>query len=296
MPQQLTDRTAAARAARFGAAALLLSLAACGGGDADLDATIEDVDGSTSMTVTSEEIDRFRPPADSVLTADQVTAYLRTSLLQYDLVREESKRIRETVGRMQEREQRGGALRQFQNAIEAGRTMVGAGDVIGGSFVRAARTLGYNPAEMEWVQERMAEVSSHLMLKPLQEQSLAAASDLRQQAEALRQASASGSAAMPGTEDQVRYLLEAADQIETEHQEQASRSALRNEGVLRSARPAVTDEMWAAIGFAGGASGLVAISGWSDPDDTEVDRKLDEFRMVYQAALENRAVEARVES
>jgi hypothetical protein len=280
------------RAAPFGAAILLLALTACGGGDADLDVDVDDVDGSTDMFVTSEELDAFRAPADSVLTPDQVTAYLRTSLLQYDLVRDESKRIRELVGRVQQREEKGGALRQFQNMVDAGRTMGEAGDIIGGSFVRASRTLGYNPAEMEWVQERMAEVSSHLMLKPLQQQSLDAAADLRKQAEAMRQASSGGSAAIPEMAEQVKYLLEAADQIEAEHTEQASRSALRNESVLRDSRPAVTAEMWTAIGFAGGASGLVAISGFGDPDDAELDRKLDEFRRIYEAALENRAVEA----
>jgi hypothetical protein len=38
----------------------------------------------------------------------------------------------------------------------AGQTMYQVGDLIGGSYVRSARSLGYNPAEMEWVRERMA--------------------------------------------------------------------------------------------------------------------------------------------
>ena len=36
--------------------------------------------------------------------------------------------------------------------------------------LRSARTLGYNPAEMEWVRDRMAEVSGYLVAKPMQAQ------------------------------------------------------------------------------------------------------------------------------
>jgi hypothetical protein len=70
---------------------LALALAACGGGgDESAEAKPEDVDMSTPVAVTEEEINDFKAPADSVLTPAQVEAYLKTSLLQYDLIRKES--------------------------------------------------------------------------------------------------------------------------------------------------------------------------------------------------------------
>lgn len=270
---------------------LALPLAACGGGDADLDVAVEDVDQDSPMYPTEQEEASFRPAADSTLTEAQVEAYLRTSLLQFDMVRDENKRIRETVQKMGERQEKGGALSQFRNIVDAGRTLASTADLVGGSYVRAARSLGYNPAEMQWVQERMAELSGYLMLKPMQEQAVAAATEMRAQAQALSEADLGGAAAMFDVEEQRKELLRAADEIEAQNSEEMKGATVRNERVLKSARPAVTDEMWTAIGFAGGTSGLVALAGWSDADPEEIDSKLDEFRTVYQAALENRAVQ-----
>lgn len=270
--------------------ATVLALAGCGGDAGKSEVSVDDIDQSTSITVTEEELARFRPAADSSLTEAQVTAYLRTSLLQFDLIREESKRLQETVSRIEQREAKGGVLRGFQNMVDAGRGLVGAADMIGGSYVRAARALGYNPAEMEWVQERMAEVSSELMLAPLRQQAAEAAAEIRAQAEGLRAAQAAGSALIPGAAEQIGYLLQTADEIESQHEEQVSRSASKNAAFLKRIKPAVTADMWTAIGFAGGASGLMALSGWGDPADAETERKLTEFREIYQAALDNRAV------
>jgi hypothetical protein len=269
---------------------LALALAACGGGgDESAEAKPEDVDMSTPVAVTEEEINDFKAPADSVLTPAQVEAYLKTSLLQYDLIRKESVGIHSKVAEMEERAKDGGTLAGLRNMAAAGQTMYQVGDLIGGSYIRSARSLGYNPAEMEWVRERMGEVAGHLMMKPIYEQSVASAALMRTQAEELRtQMAAAGSAGF--SEADVQQMLANADQAEAQAKEQmaAGRAVQANLAVLHRARPAVTDAMWGTVGFAGGAQGLIALSGLSDPNDTEAQKKLDEFRAVYQDALANR--------
>ncbi|HEX2090882.1 MAG TPA: hypothetical protein VHG28_00715 [Longimicrobiaceae bacterium] len=278
------------RALRFLAALFLLApLAACGGGDeAQPEATPEDVDQSTPVAITDEERAKFTPPTDSVLSEAQVTGYLKTSLLSFDLVRKEAQGIHARVQEMEKREKEGGTLGQLRNVVAAGQTMYQVGDLIGGSYIRSARTLGYNPAEMEWVRERMAEVSGYLMMKPMYEASLKSAADMRTQAEELRTQLAAGGAA-GFTEGDIQQMIANADEMEANARSQgASRTVMANLEVLRRIRPAVTEAMWGTIGFAGGASGLVALTGLSDPKDTEAQKKLDDFRRVFEDALANR--------
>jgi len=278
------------RSLRSLAAVLLLApLAACGGDDeAPSDATPEDVDQSTPVAVTEEERSEFTPPADSVITEAQVTAYLKTSVLAFDLVRKEAERLHARVQEMEKRAKDGGTLGQLRNVMEAGQTMAQAGDLIGGSYIRSARTLKHNPAEMEWVRERMSEVSGHLTMKPMYEASIKSAADMRTQAEELRKQLAAGGAA-GFTEGDIQQMIASADEMEANARSQgASRAVMANLEVLRKARPAVTDAMWGTIGLAGGASTWVALAGLSDPNNTEAQKKLDEFRRVYEDALANR--------
>ncbi|MBV9774433.1 MAG: hypothetical protein JO040_10815 [Gemmatimonadetes bacterium] len=263
-------------------------LAACGGRDDTSGARPEDVDQGTSIAVTDAERAHFTAPADSVLTDGQVTAYLKTSLLQFDLIRKESEHLNARVQEMEKREKEGGTLGQLRNVVDAGRTMAQAGDLVGGSYIRSARTLGYNPAEMEWVRERMGEVAGVLMMKPMQEQALRSAADMRAQAEEMRRQAASG-VSTGYSEQNVDQMLATAKQMEESARANTGpRSAGANLEVLHHARPGVSDAMWGAVGFAGGASGLMALGGLSDPKDVEAKKKLDEFRRVYQDALANR--------
>ncbi len=290
MPLSLPFRSRSRRSALLPVGMLALALAACGGGgDESAEAKPEDVDMSTPVAVTEEEINDFKAPADSVLTPAQVEAYLKTSLLQYDLIRKESVGLHAKVAEMEERAKDGGTLAGLRNMAAAGQTMYQVGDLIGGSYIRSARSLGYNPAEMEWVRERMTEVAGHLMMKPMYEQSVASAALMRKQAEDLRtQMAAAGAAGF--TEADVQQMIANADQAEAQAKEQmaANRAVQANLAVLHRARPAVTDAMWGTVGFAGGAQGLIALSGLSDPNDGEAQKKLDEFRVVYQDALANR--------
>lgn len=285
-PRRLCSRSPLARVS---AGLLCALLAACGGSDSG-EATPEDVDRETPIAVTEEEMARFTAPGDSVLTEAQVEGYLKTSLLQFDLIRKESQELHERFARMEEREKEGGLLRQMQNLRDAGQTMVQVTELVGGSYIRSARTLDYNPAEMEWVRERMSEVSGYLAMKPMYEQAAGGAEQVRAQAEEMRRQAVAQGMDPAQVEEQVQQMLDMADEMEANARgEAAAGSVLRNLEVLRRARPAVTEEMWAGIGLAAGASGLMALTGLVDPADAEAQRKLDELRRVYQDALDNRA-------
>jgi hypothetical protein len=276
------------RSVRRASAAALLLLAACGGADAPQEdvkaASVEEVDQKSSATATERELASFKEPADSVLTPQQVQAFLRTTLLQFDLIREESKKYHEQAARMAQREEKsgGGLVAGLRNAADAGSLLVGFGDLIGGAYVRAARSQGYNPAEMEWVRACMGEVSGYLMMKPMYQAAASQAATLRQQAQQYR--------GQPGFDDaSINEMLKSADEMEKQAQDQlnAAGAVARNMEVLHRVRPNVTDHMWGAVSLVGGV-GLLGLTGLSDPADTTAQRQLNEWRQVYTDALANR--------
>ncbi|HYJ80407.1 MAG TPA: hypothetical protein VEW03_12420, partial [Longimicrobiaceae bacterium] len=177
----------------------------------------------------------------------------------------------------------GGMLSGLRNMADAGSLITQYGEMIGGSFVRSARSLGYNPAEMEWVRERMGEVSGYVMVKPMIEMSVQSARQMREQAESYR--------GQPGfSDEQIQQMIQSADEMEKSAREQQSvaRSVARNYEVLHQARSNVTDPMWSTIGIAGGGMGLLSLSGLGNPQDSTAVRQLDEFRRVYTSAMENK--------
>lgn len=271
---------------RTAAALLLLAAAACGGGsDSDAEMTVrpDEVDQKAEAVPTEAELASFRAPADSVLSADQVGAYLRTTLLQFDLIRQESQGVHDRLAKIDERSQEGGLIRGLRNVADGVSLMTSVADLIGGSYVRSARSLGYNPAEMEWVRERMADVSTHMMMLQMHEGVVAQARAIREQAEAYR-----GQEGFDET--MIREMIESADEMEADARREmaASRTIAANVEVLRRARPEVTDHMWAAVALAGGPGGLMALTGLADPQDTTVQRQLEEWRRIHTDALENR--------
>jgi hypothetical protein len=264
----------------------LFLLAACGGADAgetDVAAAPEDVDMEQAATISEKELAAFKAPADSALTPQQVEAYIKTSLLQFDLIRAEAPKIHEKVKAMEERAKDGGLMAGLRNAAEGVGAMAQAGDLVGGSFVRSARTLGHNPAEMEYVRERMGEISAYLMTRPMIEGQVAMAQQMKQQAEAYR--------GQPGFSDaQIAEMIKQAEEMERSARENAgvARSVAANHKVLQGFRSNVTDQMWLGLGFAGGASGLMGLSGLADPADAEAQKKLTEFRQLFTDALGNK--------
>jgi hypothetical protein len=213
-----------------------------------------------------------------------VQAFLRTTLLQFDLIRQESVKYHEQAARMAQRAEKdkGGLVSGLRNAADAGSLMIGFGDLVGGAYVRAARSQGLNPAEMEWVRERMGEVSGYLMMKPMYEAAASQAATMRQQAEQYR--------GQPGFDDaSINEMLRNADEMEKQAQEQlrAAGAVTRNMEVLHRVRPNVTDHMWGAVSLVGGV-GLLGLTGLSDPNDTTAQRQLTEWRQVYTDALANK--------
>lgn len=241
-----------------------------------------EVDQRSEAGVTDAERSAFTPPADSSLTPRQVEAYLRTSLTQFDLIRSEAPKLHQQVGEMEEREKSGGLISGLRNAAEGIGAMSHWADLVGGSYVRSARTLKFNPAEMEYVRERMAAVSGYLMTKPMQDAGRQMAQQMRQQAEAMR--------GQAGVEQaQIDQMLQSAAEMEKSSAESGASPAIQqNLNTLKQARGNVTEAAWTQIGFAGGGMGLLALSGLGDPTDTTTMRKLNEFRALYTDALNNR--------
>jgi hypothetical protein len=65
---------------------------------------------------------------------------------------------------------------------------------------------------------------------------------------------------------------------------------LANAELVHRVRPGVSDQMWGEVGMFGGASGFAALIGLSDPKDTEAQKKLNDFRSLFQATLDNRTL------
>ena len=240
------------------------------------------VDQKSEGSVTEAEANAFKAPADSSLTPQQVEAYLRTSLTQFDLIRSEAPALHQQVAEMEKRGKSGGLISGLRNAAEGIGAMSHWADLVGGSYVRSARTLKYNPAEMEYVRERMGAISTYLMTKPMLEAGKQAAQNMRQQAEAMK--------GQPGVDQaSIDQMLQSAAEMEKNASESSVSPAIRqNLETLRRARGNVTEPAWQQIGFASGGMGILALSGLGDPADTATTRKLNEFRQLYTDALNNR--------
>jgi hypothetical protein len=240
------------------------------------------VDQKSEGSVTEAEANAFKAPADSSLTPQQVEAYLRTSLTQFDLIRSEAPALHQQVADMEKRGKSGGLISGLRNAAEGIGAMTHWADLVGGSYVRSARTLKYNPAEMEYVRERMGAVSGYLMTKPIQDAGKQMAQQMRQQAESMK-----GQAGVDqATIDQ---MLQSAAEMEKNASEANVSPAIRqNLDALKRARGNVTEPAWQQIGFASGGMGILALSGLGDPADTATTRKLNEFRQLYTDALNNK--------
>lgn len=272
----------------LGLGLIAVSVGACNlkdkipGAGGDGGAAPSEVDQRSEGSVTESERSAFTPPADSSLTPQQVEAYLRTSLTQFDLIRSEAPKLHQQVAEMEKRGKSGGLISGLRNAAEGIGAMSHWADLVGGSYVRSARTLKYNPAEMEYVRERMVAVSGYLMTKPMQDAGKQMSQQLRQQAEAMR--------GQPGVEQaQIDQMLQSAAEMEKSSAESGISPAVQqNLNTLKSARSNVTDAAWTQIGFAGGGMGLMALGGLGDPTDTTTMRKLNEFRALYTDALNNR--------
>src|ERR1051325_7407148 len=236
----------------LGLGLIALSAGACNlkdkipGAGGDGGAAPSEVDQKSEGSVTEAEASAFKAPADSSLTPQQVEAYLRTSLTQFDLIRSEAPALHQQVAEMEKRGKSGGLISGLRNAAEGIGAMSHWADLVGGSYVRSARTLKYNPAEMEYVGERMGAVSAYLMTKPMQEYGKQAAQQIRQSAEAMKGQPGVDQATIDG------MLQQAAEAEKNAAQSNASPATQQNLHVLKRARGNVTEPAWQQIGFASG--------------------------------------------
>lgn len=226
--------------------------------------------------ISAAERAAFTAPADSTLTAEQVERYLRTMVAQFELIAAEAPSMRRQIAAGEDSAQaaQAGARRDSPTKRWS--------DFLAATYVRAARRADANPAEMEYVGDRMRQVSGYLSARQAQASGGQMAELLRQQAEALR--------THPDVPpEQIRQMLQAAEASERQTVQPAPPSLQQNLDVLRRTRGNVTDAMWLRIAGVSGGVGLMALGDMADTTASGAVARLAELRELYTHALENRA-------
>ena len=148
--------------------ATVLLFAGCGGKDTETDTDIAkrlESKGTTELIEEAAE-DEYTPPEDNLLTEKQVETYLA--------VREREAKIAD-VSRQQIEEHSKDAEKSRGGIGEMMAGMKGLGSVADllTADIRAARELGYNTAEYQWIKERVLEASSNALAEQMNQQILA---------------------------------------------------------------------------------------------------------------------------
>jgi len=223
--------------------------------------------------IAEEERAAFTAPADSSLAADQVDRYLRATLAQLDLIEAERAPVQDSMAKL--REARRAAARSGAPRPRA--PVAIWSDFVDATYIRSARELGYNPAELWFVRGRLAAVSGHLMAQQAHAGRHQAAALLRQQAELLR-----GQPGVPP--EQIDAMLRGAEETENAAPPPTSPRVLQNLETLRQARSGLSDSAWVRIGSVAAGSEVTTLGGMPD---AELTRKLEELRELCRAAVEN---------
>lgn len=218
----------------------------------------------------------FSAPADSSLTPQQVDRYLRTTVQQLERLRAEGPAVRERLVAAP------GPPAQAQPgqppAPRPKSRQALWGDFVDAAFVRAARKLGYNPAELWFVRARMSAVSGHLLAAEAQASSGQAAALFRQQAESMR--------GIPGvTPAQIDAMLQAAERAEQQQTRPTPPRVAQNLEALARARGNLSESAWRRI--AGVASGI-GVSDLGVLPQPQAEARIDRFLDLYRHAVENR--------
>jgi hypothetical protein len=251
------------RTIRAAIAVSLLALGACFG-DRD----------SGSGELSQAERAAYTAPADSSLTAAQVDRYLRTTLAQVELLRAEGPQVRARLATVQ----RASAPPAGAKGPRPKTRQALWSDFVDGAFVRSARKLGYRPAELLYVRERLSSVSGKLLATEMSGAKDQTAALFRQQAESMR--------GTPGvTQAQIDAMLQAAAQAEQQTPRPVHPRTAQNLAALRQAHPPLNDATWGKI--AGVAAGI-GMGELGELPDADAGRRLDELRQLHRDALENR--------
>lgn len=223
--------------------------------------------------ISLEERAAFTAPADSSLAVEQVDHYLRATLAQLELIGEEAATVRDSLARlrMARREAaRSGAPRPRAPAAIWS-------DFLDAAYIRGSRRMGYNPAELWFVRQRVAMVGGHLMAQQAHAGKDQAAALFRQQAELLR--------SQPGVPaEQVDAMLRAAEEAERQPPPPSPPRLLQNLEALRRARSTLGDSAW--VRLAGVAAGG-EITALGELPETEMTVRLDSLQQVFRFAVES---------
>lgn len=134
-------------------ALLVLPLAACGRGADDVEESLEETGTLDILEQASQ--DEYEPPADGELTEEQVEMYLA--------VQERAIEIRQVTGkRLEEKTNEAEAEGEEIGFMDAMRAMGEVSDFVTAD-IRAAKELGHNSAEYQWVQEQVMEAQAAKM-------------------------------------------------------------------------------------------------------------------------------------
>lgn len=134
-------------------ALLVLPLAACGRGTDDVEESLDETGTLDILEQASE--DEYEPPADGELTEEQVEMYLAVQERAIEIRRVTGKRLEEKTGEV---EAEGGEV----GFMDAMRAMGEVSDFVTAD-IRAAKELGHNSAEYQWVQEQVMEAQAAKM-------------------------------------------------------------------------------------------------------------------------------------
>lgn len=154
------SRSALTAALALALSAGLLSTAACGRGDDDVEEKLAET-GTLDVLEQAGE-DTYDPPADGELSADQVEMYLD--------VQERAAKIRQVTGRRLQEQQAEAEAEEREVSFMEGLSALGEAADFATAEIRAAKELGHNSAEYQWVQEQVMEAQVAKMSRGVQEQ------------------------------------------------------------------------------------------------------------------------------
>ncbi|HEY5611843.1 MAG TPA: hypothetical protein VIL97_11605 [Thermoanaerobaculia bacterium] len=138
---------------------LALSLAACGK-EKSRAAIKEDLEERGTMDLMKEVADdRYDPPTDGKLTEKQIEMYLKVREHEKEIAKVAMKDLQE---RAKKSEAKGGD-KSISGMMEAFKGMGALADVLTAD-IRAAKDLGYNTQEYQWVKSKVLEASGAAMM------------------------------------------------------------------------------------------------------------------------------------
>lgn len=218
-------------------------------------------------------------PSDSALTPGQIEQYLRTTAAQLAIIRAEAPVARERMAAA-----RGDRKAAAPGAKRPKSPQAIWGDFVDAAYVRSARKLGYNPAELWYVRHRMSLAGGHLVAGQLQGSKHQVAGLFRQQAEAMR--------STPGVaQAQIDAMIHAAEQAERQQPPRSAPPRLaQNLDALRRARGGLSEATWSRIASVAAGTGL---SDLGTIPEAHAARRLDELTRLFGEALAGRDVAAR---